>query len=257
MNETSAGLRPSNALATHFGRGQSVDGDRSTGPDQLVGELRHAAYVSTVGASDGSAGGTLFGILAGQYLLAYPGIEKRRNTGCIAMPNEPGPDQPRLDLPDAGQAGPQLAMVLENDRKSMHLRIGKDGKLLAGLVLSADQVEGLMAGLAQVRERMLPELPPKPAPAGPTPVERAAPQPAEQVAPEPAPTEFSTDIAHPIKGTHYDFGIDENTRQLVFSVRDQGLGWLSFRFGVRLLERMLKVARTAQKPVDSASSPKP
>jgi hypothetical protein len=155
------------------------------------------------------------------------------------MPNEPGPDQPQLDLPDSGQAGPQLAMVLENDLKSMHLRIGKDGKLLAGLVLSADQVDGLLAGLAQVRERMLPEPPAKPAPAQPAAVEPAAP--------EPAPTEFSAAVAHPIKGTHYDFGIDENTQQLIFSVRDQGLGWLSFRFGVRLLERMLKVARSAQK----------
>jgi hypothetical protein len=158
------------------------------------------------------------------------------------MPNEPGPDQPQLDLPDSGQAGPQLAMVLENDRKSMHLRIGKDGKLLAGLVLSADQVDGLLSGLAQVRGRMLPELLFKPAPAQSAPVE-----PAEQAAPEPAPTEFSAAVAHQIKGTHYDFGIDENTQQLIFSVRDQGLGWLSFRFGVRLLERMLKVARSAQK----------
>lgn len=162
------------------------------------------------------------------------------------MPNEPGPDQPQLDLPDAGQAGPQLAMVLENDRKSMHLRIGKDGKLLAGLVLSADQVDGLLSGLAQVRGHMLPELLFKPEQGQSAPVEQAVP-PTEQAAPEPAPTEFSAAVAHQIKGTHYDFGIDENTHQLIFSVRDQGLGWLSFRFGVRLLERMLKVARSAQK----------
>jgi hypothetical protein len=173
------------------------------------------------------------------------------------MPNEPGPDQPQLDLPDSGLAGPQLAMVLETDRKSMHLRIGKDGKLLAGLVLSADQVDGLLSGLAQIRGRMLPELLFKPGPDQSAAVEQATLAPAEQAAPEPAPTEFSAAVAQQIKGTHYDFGIDENTQQLIFSVRDQGLGWLSFRFGVRLLERMLKVARSAQKPIDPARNAKP
>ncbi len=65
--------------------------------------------------------------------------------------------------------------------------------------------------------------------------------------PRPAPTEFQPPSPQQIKGTNYDFGIDANTQQLIFSVRDQTLGWLSFRFGVRLLERMLKVARSAQK----------
>jgi hypothetical protein len=64
---------------------------------------------------------------------------------------------------------------------------------------------------------------------------------------EPAPTEYSAAVSQQIKGTHYDFDIDENTQQLVFSVRDQALGWLSFRFGIRLPERMLKVAKSAQK----------
>jgi hypothetical protein len=126
-------------------------------------------------------------------------------------------------------------MMLEPDRRSMHLRIGKDGKLMAGIVLSAEQVDGLMNGLAQVRDRMLPEPPAKPAPVQSTPAE-----------PEPVPTEFSAALAQEVKGTHYDFGIDANAHQLIFSVRDQTLGWLSFRFGARLLERMLKVARAAE-----------
>jgi len=163
------------------------------------------------------------------------------------MTDQPGPDQPQLSLLDPDQLGPQLGMVLENDRKTMHLRIGQDGKLVAGIVLSAEQVEALMNGLAQVRDRMLPEPPPRPTqvqadPVQSAPVELVPPEPAPA---EPAPSEFSAAIAQQIKGTHYDFGIDENTRQLIFSVRDQSLGWLSFRFGVRLLERMLKVARSA------------
>ena len=170
------------------------------------------------------------------------------------MPSQPSPDQPQLGLPDPAQMGPQLGMVVENDRKSMHLRIGQDGKLVAGIVLNAEQVEGLLAGLVQVRDRMLPAPPAKTepvqsAPVQPAPVEPATPEVALPAAasPEPAPTEFSAAVAQQIKGTHYDFGIDANTQQLVFSVRDQSLGWLSFRFGVRLLERMLKVARSAQK----------
>src|ERR1700735_1814549 len=75
---------------------------------------------------------------------------------CFQMPSQPSPDQPQLGLPDPAQLGPQLGMVVENDRKSMHLRIGQDGKLVAGIVLSAEQVEGLLAGLSQVRDRMLP-----------------------------------------------------------------------------------------------------
>ena len=65
--------------------------------------------------------------------------------------------------------------------------------------------------------------------------------------PEPAPAEFSADIAREIKGTHYDFGISDSG-QLIFSVRDEALGWLSFRFGARLLERMLRVVNSAKKP---------
>jgi hypothetical protein len=141
------------------------------------------------------------------------------------------------------QSGPQLSLVLENDRKAMHVAIMRDGKVLSGVVLTAEQVDAAIIGIADVRSRMLPALPEKPAP--------VLTAPAEQTPSEPAPTEFSSAVAHEIKGTHYDFGIDENTQHLVFSVRDQGLGWLSFRFGVRLLERMLKVARLAQKPAES------
>jgi hypothetical protein len=172
----------------------------------------------------------------------------------LRMPSEHSPDQPQLGLPDPAQLGPQLGMVVENDRKAMHLRIGQDGKLVAGIVLSAEQVEGLMAGLAQVRDRMLPAPAPKAEPVQSTPVEPAPVEPAtleqappEAVSSESTAIEFSDAVAQQIKGTHYDFGIDANTQQLIFSVRDQTLGWLSFRFGVRLLERMLKVARSAQK----------
>jgi hypothetical protein len=148
------------------------------------------------------------------------------------------------------QSGPQLSLVLENDRKAMHVAIMRDGKVLSGVVLTAEQVDAAIVGIADVRSRMLPAPPVQLAPVETAPPEPVPPEPAP---PEPAPTEFFPGQAHEIKGSHYDFGIDENTQQLIFSVRDQGLGWLSFHFGVRLLERMLKVARSAQKPDASES----
>jgi len=161
------------------------------------------------------------------------------------MTDHPGANQPQLNLPDPGQ-GPQLALMLEPDLKSMHLRIGKDGKLMAGIVLSAEHLEGLIGNLTQIRARMLP---PPPAPlAAPEPVSTSTQSaPAQPEPAEPAPTEFSSDIAREIKGTHYDFGLGDKGQQLIFSVRDESLGWLSFRFGARLLERMLRVVNSAKK----------
>ena len=136
------------------------------------------------------------------------------------MPSQSDQSQPELNLAEQNQSGAQLSLTLEPELRLMHLTINKDGKLMAGMVLSAEQMDNAIAGMMQVRSRMLPE----------------------------RPTQFSAGAAHEIKGTHYDFGIDGNSQELVFSLRDQALGWLSLRFGARLLERMLKVARTAQKP---------
>jgi hypothetical protein len=123
-------------------------------------------------------------------------------------------DQPGPDL-----FGPQLNLILENDRKQVHLAITGDGKLHAGIVMTAEQLDHTMAGLAQIRSRMLPEV----------------------------PTELAPGLAREIKGTHYDFGIDQAAQELIFSLRDPVLGWLSLRFGAKLLERMLKIARSTGK----------
>lgn len=156
------------------------------------------------------------------------------------MQDQPDAGQPQPNPSDKGQGVPQLALMLEPDLRSMHLRIGRDGKLLAGIVLAADNLDGLIENLTQIRERMLPAPPPQPAPQQ----NSLPPQ-------EPTPTEFSPELAREIKGTHYDFGLSDNGQQLIFSVRDEGLGWLSFRFGTRLLERMLRVVNTATKRAGS------
>jgi hypothetical protein len=165
------------------------------------------------------------------------------------MTDQPGVNQPQLNLPDPGQPGPQLVLMLEPDLKGMHLRIGQNGKLIAGIVMSANHLESLIENMIQVRAKMLPP-PVEAAPVEPALVEAAPAQEvsAPPVQVEPAPIEFSPDAAREIKGTHYDFGLSDNGQQLIFSVRDEDLGWLSFRFGARLLERMLRVVNAAKKP---------
>jgi hypothetical protein len=98
----------------------------------------------------------------------------------------------------------------------MHLTINGDGKLLAGIVLTADQLDRTIAALTALRGNMVPEF----------------------------PTKLEGTEARAIKGTHFDFGIDETSKELIFSLRDKDLGWLSQRFGVHLLERMLGIARS-------------
>jgi hypothetical protein len=116
------------------------------------------------------------------------------------------------------QTGPQLVLALEDDQKHMHVRINSGDKLRAGIVFSAAELDHVIASLVQLRQQMQPAI----------------------------PTQFADASAlREIKGTHFDFGIDTDTGELIFSLRDAGLGWLTQRFDARLLERMLKIARSA------------
>ncbi len=118
----------------------------------------------------------------------------------------------------ADPSAPQLNLLLANDRQTMHLTINGDGKLLAGIVLTADQLDRTIVALTALRGNMVPEF----------------------------PTKLEGTEARAIKGTHFDFGIDETSKELIFSLRDRDLGWLSQRFGARLLERMLGIARSLE-----------
>jgi hypothetical protein len=119
----------------------------------------------------------------------------------------------------AERSAPQLSLRLAEDKQTMDLTIAGDGKLLAGIVLSAEQLDQMLAALTAIRGHMTPPFPTKLGDAG---------------------------EARPIKGTHFDFAVDETSRALIFSLRDPELGWLSQRFGVRLLERMLGIARSLE-----------
>jgi hypothetical protein len=116
---------------------------------------------------------------------------------------------------DGGQQ-PGLGLVLERDRRLMHMTIRAGDTVKAGIVMSAQQVDDTIAGLIKARSRMLPG---------------------------PAVTREDGTPVREIKGERFDFSIDPDTRELILALEDKGLGWLSFRFGVKLLERMLEIAR--------------
>ncbi len=113
---------------------------------------------------------------------------------------------------------PELALLLEENRRQMHITINDDGRLKTGMVLTADQLDGTIAALCRIRSQMLPEI----------------------------PVNYSPDLpVHEVKGTHFNFDVNVESGELVFTLRDASLGWLSQRFSARLLERMLKIAQSA------------
>jgi hypothetical protein len=118
----------------------------------------------------------------------------------------------------AGGAGPELRLVVEDHRQEMHIQIVNDRQLKAAMVMTAAQLESTITALCQIRAQMLPEVPSDYADAG---------------------------SVQEIKGTHFNFEVDAASKELIFALRDPARGWLSLRFGARLLERMLKIARAA------------
>jgi hypothetical protein len=75
---------------------------------------------------------------------------------------------------------PQLNLLLDDDKQTMHLTINGDGKLLAGIVLTAEQLDQTIAGLLSIRGDMVPEFP---------------------------TTLSEGEQVRAIKGTHFDFGV--------------------------------------------------
>jgi len=120
-------------------------------------------------------------------------------------------------MPD--QLGPQLNLILAPNKETMDITINDGGTLRAGIVLSADQLSQTLTAMVQIRGQMSPEVPTK-FPENPSP--------------------------RVLRGTHFHFAVDGPSGELVLSLRDPGLGWLSLRFDAKLLERMLGIARAAK-----------
>jgi len=116
----------------------------------------------------------------------------------------------------ADRPAPELTLDLANDRKSMRLALNSDGKIDAGVILNAEQYDQIIAAMMAIRAQMLPEV----------------------------PTRFPVASAtHGMEGTHYHFGYDPHSEQVILSLRNSGLGWISFRFEPDKFQALLDEAR--------------
>jgi len=84
------------------------------------------------------------------------------------------------------------------------------------VILNAEQYDAIIAAMMTIRAQMVPEV----------------------------PTDFPIDSpTHGMHGTHYHFGYDPDGKQIVLSIRNSGVGWISFRFEPDKFQDMLDEAR--------------
>lgn len=81
----------------------------------------------------------------------------------------------------------------------------------AGVILTAEQLDNVMAGLADIRSKMTPEVPQSFLPDKPT---------------------------HRHSATKYIFGLDPFSEQFLLSFRSPGFGWLTFSVAAAEVEKM-------------------
>ena len=116
----------------------------------------------------------------------------------------------------ADQDAPELTLDLAKDKKSMRLAMISKGKIDAGVIVNAKQYDAIIAAMMAIRAQMVPEV----------------------------PTDFPIDSpTHGMHGTHYHFGYDPEGKQIVLSIRNSGVGWISFRFEPDKFQDMLDEAR--------------
>lgn len=106
-----------------------------------------------------------------------------------------------------------LNVQLRADRATMEINIVTGARRIAGVILSAAELENVMAGLADIRSKMTPEVPEK--------------------FPHGQPT-------HNHAATNYLFGIDPFSGIPSLSFRSPGFGWLTFAIQVAEIERIYR-----------------
>lgn len=107
---------------------------------------------------------------------------------------------------------PFLNTCLRPDCATMEVNIiGSEGQRIAGVFLTAPQLDKVMAGLADIRSKMTPEVP--------------------HTFPVGEPT-------HQHHGTKYAFGIDPFSGNVCVSFRSPGFGWLTYYLPPEELEKM-------------------
>jgi hypothetical protein len=116
----------------------------------------------------------------------------------------------------ADDDAPQLTLDLAKDRTSMRLALTSKGKIDAGVILNAKQYDAIIAAMMAIRAEMVPEV----------------------------PKDFPVDSpTHGMHGTHYHFGYDPVGKQIILSLRNSGIGWISFRFEPDKFQDMLDEQR--------------
>lgn len=106
-----------------------------------------------------------------------------------------------------------LNTQLRADRVTMEINIKTDQRTIAGVVLSAEELDAVMAGLAGIRSKMTPEVP--------------------EAFPQGKPT-------HNHGTTKYLFGIEPFSGTPMLSFRSQGFGWLTFGIASEELEKIYR-----------------
>lgn len=105
----------------------------------------------------------------------------------------------------------KLNVQLRPDHATMEFNIVTDHRMLAGVILSAEELDRVMAGLADIRSKMTPEV----------------------------PVSFQHDKpTHRHDATKYIFGLDPFSEQFLMSFRSPGFGWLTFPVGPAEIEKM-------------------
>jgi hypothetical protein len=112
--------------------------------------------------------------------------------------------------------------MTESKEATLNIQIGPDKATMAvtvlppngqssGVVFTAEQLDRLMAGLADIRSKMTP----------------------------PVPEEFPLGKpTHRHRATKYLFGLDPFSQEFLLSFRSPGFGWMTFPIALAAIERM-------------------
>lgn len=126
----------------------------------------------------------------------------------------------------ADDSGPTLNVRIDEGGRTMQFGIINDGQLAAGIQVTAEELDRIIGGLVQIRSQMTPPVP-------------------ETFSPEKS--------AHYTEATHYEVALNPTADDLILSLRNPGLGWLSFVMPIGRLEEIARHSREAQARVGASN----
>jgi hypothetical protein len=129
----------------------------------------------------------------------------------------------------ADESGPSLNVRIDEGGRTMQFGIIKDGQLAAGIQVTAEELDRIIGGLAQIRSQMSPPVP-------------------ETLFPE-----RTTNYA---EATHYDVILNPAAPdEVILSLRNPGLGWLSFGIPLGRIEEIAHQGREVRARVGTPHPP--